>query len=654
MIGNRFDITPWDDTETNKFRCEDPAVAYGETSSFKSFLIAYECYADPNDDYSRDIKGAVVPVNSSSIDDVTRFDICVLPNNQDDPAVCFDEVNERFLVVWADSRDGDHNYNIYGKFFDVYGNQIGQEIVVTESIKIQCEPAVTIDPENSRYMVVWEYGDHPENGPFEIWGILLNSGGSPLTSETRFSRIRRDTVDYNYPHVVFCDDRYLVEWHQDDQSAGIQLGTIYGLILDKDGIPKGDIFEIMDGEYQVNDMCSFSNSLFFVSFDDRNDIWGKFVSLDGFVYPGAKKISDDSSYPADWSSINFVDDTLIALWEDTRVGYPFYDDELTDVFLNILSFSDQPPSAPDTCMGAKDGLAHHSIDIQTKGNDLELDDIQYFIDWGDGTGDWTDFIENNASVTASHIWREKGPYFIKCKARDQFFSESDWSEGIEVIISDTNNDLPESPIVIGGPSQVNVGHSHVYCSSSSDPNGDKVQLFFDWGDGSSSGWTEYIDSGEKIKRDHNWEKIGTYQIRVKARDESNAVSYWSDTYTVNCDSEPNKPPGELEFNGPNNAMVRQKVSFTVSAIDPNGNDVYFWFDWGDCDEGCKSVYGPYPSGKNVNITKTWYQPRSYEIEIYATDGYNGESERIKHSMKISLFKNYQFFHLFSGILNFDG
>jgi len=639
LIGDSFDITQWDDSQTSSFRCEDPAVVYGETSSTKSFFIAYEYYTDSTNSFSRDIKGAIVPIDAISIDDVTHFDICVLKNNQDDPVVCFDRVNECFFVVWADSREGGDDYNIYGKFFDVYGNQLGEEILVTDSIKNQCEPSVAFDDKNQRFMVVWENAEHPEYGPFEIWGKLLNSDGTPKTNEQRFSQISSENVDYNYPHVVFCNDRYLIEWHQDDISVGIELGTVYGLIIDKDGNPKGEIFEIIDGKYQVNEICSFENSLFFVSFDDRKDIWGKFVSLDGFTQSVTKKISDDSSYPTDWSSINFVDNNLIALWEDTRIEYTKYNEEKTDIFLNIWSFSNQPPFTLDESIETLAGLVHHSIDIQAKGNDTENDKIQLYYDWGDGTGDWTDFVESNREVTASHIWRQKGVYHIKYKLRDEYFSESDWSEEFMIIISDDANNPPNSPNLNYGQTEIKRNSTHIYSSSASDPDGDKIQLWFDWGDGSSTGWSEFIFSGDIVSRDHCWRKVGTYEIKVRAKDESGSVSYWSDPYIVEC-KEQKSPPINLTFDGPDNARVNNKITFNLISIDPNGDDIFYWINWGDCDQNCISVYGPYQSGTRVSITKTWSQKGEYEIKYQAKDYYNYKSAEYTHVIKISYLTNY--------------
>jgi hypothetical protein len=63
----------------------------------------------------------------------------------------------------------------------------------------------------------------------------------------------------------------------------------------------------------------------------------------------------------------------------------------------------------------------------------------------------------------------------------------------------------------------------------SDPNGDKISYLFDWGDDTESFWLYQRGS---IKSSHNWTEEGTYEIRVKARDQYGAESEWSDPLVI--------------------------------------------------------------------------------------------------------------------------
>jgi hypothetical protein len=64
----------------------------------------------------------------------------------------------------------------------------------------------------------------------------------------------------------------------------------------------------------------------------------------------------------------------------------------------------------------------------------------------------------------------------------------------------------------------------------SDPDGDKISYLFDWGDGNESFWL-YKSMGS-IKSSHSWTERGTYEIKVKARDEYGKESEWSDPLVV--------------------------------------------------------------------------------------------------------------------------
>ena len=45
-------------------------------------------------------------------------------------------------------------------------------------------------------------------------------------------------------------------------------------------------------------------------------------------------------------------------------------------------------------------------------------------------------------------------------------------------------------------------------------------------------WTDFYESGETIETDHKWDVQGTYEIRVKAKDENGHMSTWSEPIEV--------------------------------------------------------------------------------------------------------------------------
>ncbi len=67
-----------------------------------------------------------------------------------------------------------------------------------------------------------------------------------------------------------------------------------------------------------------------------------------------------------------------------------------------------------------------------------------------------------------------------------------------------------------------------------DEDGDRLWYYFDFGDGENSGWTPILgaDSGETIRCNHTFDEIGTYDVRVRARDEYGDIGPWSDPIEI--------------------------------------------------------------------------------------------------------------------------
>ena len=59
-----------------------------------------------------------------------------------------------------------------------------------------------------------------------------------------------------------------------------------------------------------------------------------------------------------------------------------------------------------------------------------------------------------------------------------------------------------------------------------------MSYVFDWGDGTNSGWTEYVPSGTSINISHTWTKKGSFNIRAKAKDSHGTESRWSESLSV--------------------------------------------------------------------------------------------------------------------------
>lgn len=88
-----------------------------------------------------------------------------------------------------------------------------------------------------------------------------------------------------------------------------------------------------------------------------------------------------------------------------------------------------------------------------------------------------------------------------------------------------NNQPPSIP-AINGPASGKAKQNYNYTIVSTDPEGNNVSYYVDWGDGSNSGWLGPYSSGYELTVNHTWNKRGTYTIQAKAKDSYGAESGW--------------------------------------------------------------------------------------------------------------------------------
>ena len=177
------------------------------------------------------------------------------------------------------------------------------------------------------------------------------------------------------------------------------------------------------------------------------------------------------------------------------------------------------------------------------------------------------------------------------------------------------NNPPNTPIKPIGPTFIERGVTYTYNSSASDPDHDQVRLRFDWGDGSVSNWTTFVDSNISISSSHAWSSISTYSISAIAQDKNGTNSSWSPilNVTVSQINDGNESP-ILDIKAPKNISTNQTILFNASeSFDPDGVIVSYVWDFGD---------GTIGTGKTpVHIYKN---PGLYTVILTITDN-NGRT-----------------------------
>jgi len=184
------------------------------------------------------------------------------------------------------------------------------------------------------------------------------------------------------------------------------------------------------------------------------------------------------------------------------------------------------------------------------------------------------------------------------------------------------SDPPAKP---SKPSGKNLGIWNVeyqYTSVTSDPNGDQIFYLFDWGDGSNSGWLGPYASGQTGVGSHIWTQLGTYAVRVKARDIWGAGSSWSEVLNVTITD--NTPPNAPNITGKTQGKPGNPYHFSFQTDDPQEQNIYYYIDWGD---GSNSGWlGPYISGTMIHVTHAWASKGLFNVTAKAKDIMDSESD----------------------------
>ena len=86
----------------------------------------------------------------------------------------------------------------------------------------------------------------------------------------------------------------------------------------------------------------------------------------------------------------------------------------------------------------------------------------------------------------------------------------------------------------------------------------------------------------------------------------------------------NNAPDKPVINGPTSGLINIEYYFTAGTSDADGDNISYYFDWGD---GKNSGWTDYvPSGTSMNLSHSWQKSGSYTIKVKAKDDYGMESE----------------------------
>ena len=182
----------------------------------------------------------------------------------------------------------------------------------------------------------------------------------------------------------------------------------------------------------------------------------------------------------------------------------------------------------------------------------------------------------------------------------------------------------------GGIYYGNVGQEIIFDASGSfDHEGEIHSWEWDFGDGSSG-------YGEITNKEYNSE--GVYYVTLNAIDNEGHID--NDT-TWAFIGRSNDPPNTPTIKGPSKIKKNIEYNYTFSAIDPDGDDIYYTIFWGDYDPPLIWI-GPFPSRKEISLSHTWIDKAAYYIHVKAKDRFDFESDWETHSVTMPKNKSNNF------------
>jgi len=182
------------------------------------------------------------------------------------------------------------------------------------------------------------------------------------------------------------------------------------------------------------------------------------------------------------------------------------------------------------------------------------------------------------------------------------------------------------PPVFGTPSPVNGSTNQPLSFTWSimiiDPEGDLISWTIQCSNGETNSNIGDVN-GTKILLLTGLSYLTTYTVWVNATDPTGSGVYTKAWYTFTTQQQQNQPPNKPNKpTGETSGKLNTPYTYSTSTTDPDGDQVYYQWDWGD--GSTSSWLGPYNSGTIINTTHTW-TVKSSSVKVKAKDSSGAES-----------------------------
>jgi len=151
-------------------------------------------------------------------------------------------------------------------------------------------------------------------------------------------------------------------------------------------------------------------------------------------------------------------------------------------------------------------------------------------------------------------------------------------------------------------------------------------------------WAVYVSFGRAMGNMNGWIDVhgaGAQRSDPKSGDpeeysdghgpQGDAVRIYNYVRPVRKGISENQSPEKPETpTGPTSGESGMEYTYNTSTSDHEGEQVYYWFDWGD--DINRGWLGPYDSGEEVTSSHTWDSKGSFQIKVKAKDTNGIQSE----------------------------
>lgn len=183
----------------------NPSISFDPVS--KKFFVVWEDFRDSSSfqkiygilmfsgagTYGSDFIISYIDIDGDGKNDI-------LNSKQTNPAVSYDDVNQRFFVVWQDGRNGtisNENLDIYGQYVDSEGSLRGSNYFISNHPANQLAPVIAYNPDKNEFLAVWKDARNKDTTGSDIYGQRFNLGQPQIEIlDENNKSLRPALVDY--------------------------------------------------------------------------------------------------------------------------------------------------------------------------------------------------------------------------------------------------------------------------------------------------------------------------------------------------------------------------------------------------------------------------------------------------------------------------